>query len=758
MTSKSLAGYTDRISVKAGETLRFKVSAEGMTEADVHIVRLIHGDENPEGPGFLEQEVAASCNGRIAVSKQRTQAGSYIEVPDPQQQLLPGGSFTVHAFIWPTTPAKRRQGIVSQWSAATRRGFALGINEDGALALWVGDGNVSAEVATATPLQARVWYLVAAAYDAPTQTVTLYQEPVVNSYNSLLSRVVPELQAIHVQKTISVKPKHALRALLVAGCHNHHAERGDFVDCLYNGKIDRAGIQARVLSRDELNGMRDGAEPPRDGLVARWDSTAGYTDQGIGDQLMDTGPNQLHGNGHNRPVRAMTGYNWRGRDDCFRLAPAQYGGIYFNDDAMIDCKWPDAFVWTLPADLRSGVYAARLRGGGLEDHITFFVRPRSPQAKIAMLMPTASYLAYANEHFVIDVPFVEVVTGHPLILADIDFQLAAHPEWGKSSYDHHSDGAGVCYSSYHRPIMSLRPRHRMASTGVPWQFPADMSIICWLEHQGFAYDVITDEDLHREGLACLSPYAVVLNGTHSEYYSERMLDATEEYLAQGGRVMYLGGNGYYWVVAFREDEPWCMEIRKLEAGSRAWQAAPGEHYLQTTGEKGGIWRNRGRPPQKLTGVGFTSEGMDESKPYRRMPDSYDPKLAWVFAGVANEVFGENGLALGGAAGIELDRYELSLGTPPNTYLLASSEGHSDNYPHVVEEVMFNYPGLGGTQDFQVRADMTLMHTTRGGAVFSTGSIAWGQALPWRDGDNDVSRITANVLKAFMQDGPLPGTD
>jgi N,N-dimethylformamidase len=50
--------------------------------------------------------------------------------------------------------------------------------------------------------------------------------------------------------------------------------------------------------------------------------------------------------------------------------------------------------------------------------------------------------------------------------------------------------------------------------------------------------------------------------------------------------------------------------------------------------------------------------------------------------------------------------------------------------------------------------MTLAATTNGGAVFSTGSIAWGQALPCFETDNDVARITANVLDRFMQDGPL----
>jgi N,N-dimethylformamidase len=218
--------------------------------------------------------------------------------------------------------------------------------------------------------------------------------------------------------------------------------------------------------------------------------------------------------------------------------------------------------------------------------------------------------------------------------------------------------------------------------------------------------------------------------------------------------MYLGANGYYWVVAFREEEPWCMEIRKLDAGSRAWQAAPGEYYLATTGEKGGIWRNRGRSPQKLTGVGFASEGMDQSRAYQRMPDSRDLAVAWVFEGVTAERFGDFGLGQNGAAGLEIDRYDLGLGTPPGTYLLATSEPFSDAYPHVVEEIMFNYPGLGGSQDFQVRADVTLFGATNHGAMFSSGSIAWGQALPCNGGDNEVSRITANVVRRFMQAGPV----
>ena len=62
--------------------------------------------------------------------------------------------------------------------------------------------------------------------------------------------------------------------------------------------------------------------------------------------------------------------------------------------------------------------------------------------------------------------------------------------------------------------------------------------------------MITDEDLHVQGLDRLAGYRVVITGSHPEYWSAAMLDALEAYLADGGRLMYLGGNGFYWVTAW----------------------------------------------------------------------------------------------------------------------------------------------------------------------------------------------------------------
>jgi N,N-dimethylformamidase len=762
MAKIRISAYTDRLSVKPGDTLNVMASAEATETMRAQLVRLIHGDENPDGPGFIEQKVAASIEHDWPVRKQYIQKGSFLRVSADHDLLSPDGPFTLHAYIFPTLPEAGRQMLLGRWSVDAASGFGLGIDAEGRLEFQVGDGNSVAAVAAGTKLVARIWYFVAASYDAASGSATLYQEPVINRYNSLLSKIVPCAYDSHVRQMLPVRPAQVAGTGFVIGAATERDPmRGIFFSQCYNGKIDRCGVQRAALDRAALDAIRDGGRPDAASQLAYWDTAAGYTAHGIGDTLVDVGPHGLHAGGVNRPVRGQTGWNWSGRNDCFRLAPAEFGGIELHDDALTDCNWQPTLSFTVPADLRSGVYAIKLTAGdgtGLaEEYAPFFVRAATPKAPICLLMPTASYLAYANNGGAFDSDLLQSITAWTPILQEIDIEMHKRDhEFGLSTYEQHRDGAGVCYSSYHRPIANMRPRHRMAGASGPWQFPADLSIVGWLEHLKYDYEVLTDEDLHRDGVAALRPYRAVLNCSHNEYYSEPMMDATEDYLAGGGRVMYLGANGYYWCVGFRQDEPWIMEVRKLEAGSRAWQARPGEHYLASTGERSGLWRHRGRPPQKLVGVGFTSEGNDGSVPYRRMPDSYDPAVSWIFAGVTGDVFGDFGLAGGGAAGYEVDRYELAHGTPPHARILASSEPFTDNYPLVQEEVYFMTPGLGGTQHPWVRADLVYFSTPRDGAVFSTGSISWSGALPCNGFDNSVSRVTRNVLDAFIRPGKLPG--
>ena len=630
-------------------------------------------------------------------------------------------------------------------------GYAL-VLADGGLGL-----RLDAEtVATGEPFYPWCWYSVAAVFDGE-QTVTLYSKSVVNSTNSLVSPIVPISGDALVERAVSAsKPSAAGTPFILAGLAKEAGS--DWVGDHLNGKIDSPSVWSRALGVAELDALSAGEAAPSEGLVAAWDFADGIGSRGIAtDRVTDTGPHGLHGACVNFPARGMTGWNWGGFDEVFMHAPDEYGAIHFHDDDLDDCRWETDIRWTVPDGWRSGVYALRLLQGGSEDWIPFFVLPPrgTATAKALFLVPTASYLAYANEHIIHDVPVAQSIMGHTSVIAEQDFWLYERREFGLSTYDAHSDGSGVHSSSALRPIVNLRPKFRMAPGG-PWQFPADLHLVAWLDAMGFEVDVATDRELHDEGAALLERYNVVFTGSHPEYYSTEMLDAWEVYLAGGGRGMYLGSNGFYWVIGWHPQKRDLIEVRKLEYGSRAWQARPGEHYLQLTGERSGLWRGRARAPQKNFGTGFTAQGFDHSSYYVQLSDAGDPACAFIMEGIgAEERIGDFGLVGGGAAGYELDRYDLLLGTPPHTRLLAYSEGHSDNYPHVGEEIYFNLPMLGGTMDFQVRADITYFTTKNGGAVFSTSSIAWCGSLLENGCDNNVSRMTANVLRRFMDDEPLP---
>lgn len=194
MTTTSIHGYADRISVAPGERISFMVSCEGAEQYRADIVRLINGDTNPGGPGFKEQLVETVASGDYAARHQPLYAGAHVLVEDRVGQLALTEALTLHAFIWPTTPTKGSQGILTRWLAESQAGYGLVLDVQGRLALWLGDGSgrittVSAE----TPLLASVWYSVAATYDATRRRVSLYQEPIVNATNGLLAQAyVPD--------------------------------------------------------------------------------------------------------------------------------------------------------------------------------------------------------------------------------------------------------------------------------------------------------------------------------------------------------------------------------------------------------------------------------------------------------------------------------------------------------------------------------------------------------------------------------------
>lgn len=728
-----LVGYSDRLSGVPGDTIRFMVSSAHPTY-EARIVRMIHGDPNPLGPGFVEEEVETPVTGSYPGKVQAIHTGSCVVVPDAAV-FSPAAGFTIAAWIMPTTPDRGTQGLLAHWSGDAPAGYALVI-EEGQLALWLVDGEGTIRTfRSGGTLRQGAWYFVAAAVDTAGGTVTLLQQP------------LPRwpLDGSHREERFAIGPlalRPATADVVLAALPGEDGATGHH----YNGKIDRPRLFNRALSRAELAALDAGGSPLAlgDALVAAWD----FSQEISSSRAVDGSPNGLHGRVVNLPTRAVRGANWTGDEANWKQRPEEYGAIHFHDDDLEDAGWEVGFFFTIPEGFRSGVYAARIRAGEDEDHLPFVVSPPAGTATspIGYLIPTFTYLAYSDEHMPVEpeslFPFLDR-TAHAAEYAYIDANKL------NSLYDTHSDGSGVCYASWKRPIVNTRPKAIFRIYSSPERLGADLYLTHWMEQKGIAYDAIADEQVHVQGAALLKNYGVIVTGSHPEYWTTPMMRALDEYLDGGGRIMYLGGNGFYWVTGVDPERPHVIEIRRWR-GTETWETEPGEHFLSTTGEQGGLWRNRNRAPQTRLGVGFTSQGNDYSRPYQRLPDSYDPRAAFIFDGIEGDTIGDfpSLMLRHGAAGYEIDRADFALGTPPHALVLARATGFSNSYQHVIEEMLATDDQQGGEADPQVCADIVFFEGPNGGAVFSVGSIAWGGALWHNQYDNDVSRMTENVLRRF----------
>ncbi|HCU91006.1 MAG TPA: N,N-dimethylformamidase [Gammaproteobacteria bacterium] len=792
-----ITGYSNRFSARPTESISFHINAEKGESFEAEIVRLIHGDTNPAGPGYKEEVIPSDVSGAYQGIHQPLLSGSYIIIP--HDDALNVKSFSLCAYIFPTTPQVDTegvevgiQGLLTKWDESKQSGYGLFINADGELALRLGSGSTIEEFSSGKPLMRKVWYKVTASFDAETKAVRLSQAAYVTNTNgghgmSMLFPYNDTDGAFEGVATV-IPSTNDCPLLMAASCLEVHSGRalwgGHFRDLSepleipvhthgYNGKIERAKLTNRVLDDAEfelLLASPGGAQVPnhiRDAIVGAWDFTVNMKDNAASPTILDTGPRGLHGQGVNLPVRGVPGFNWSSDYMSFLHGPHEYGAIHFHDESVDDARWEAAFEWRIPEGLKSGVYAARLRINGnssaeTEDYIPFFVRPPAsgPTAKIALIMSTNSYLAYANDNLSVNSVIAQLLTGQVPLLQPSDLLLNQERGYGLGTYTSYRDGWGVNVSSRLRPILNMRPKYIHVLSPSLWQLNADLHLVDWLHQMDYDVDIHTEEDLEREGVSLLNQYQVCLTGHHPEYQSEKSMTAYHDYQLQGGRWLYLAANGFYWICVPHPDNPNIIEVRKGDNGTRAWTIAPGEYCNAFDGKHGGLWRVRGRVMSKLLGVTFTSFGLTYSSYYRRAPDSELPQCEWIMEGVGrDEAIGDFGLIGDGAAGLELDRYDLELGTPHHAYLLAHSEGHSDMYVTVSEESTFHARGYisagTGETNPRTRADIVYYKTPSDGAVFSVGSMAWCGSLSYNNYQNNVSQIMQNVINGFLKPGPLP---
>ncbi|HEY0278886.1 MAG TPA: N,N-dimethylformamidase beta subunit family domain-containing protein [Solirubrobacterales bacterium] len=722
-------GYVDAISAEGGETVKLHVSSTAPTWR-AELIRL----HALEIPGFEVERRAEPVAGFEPIERegieQVTPIGSYGRAaPLPLDHLE--SPLTITVTICPTRPGAGPQAVIAQRDEAGAAGWSLGLDPEGKPRLWVATDASTLDLTTPEPLKQGCWYELTTTIDAPAGTASLSVTPVGTFTSNRLATGRGEPH--RTEAPLPGTPQAAAAPLLLAAAALDPDGRP--LDG-FDGKLESPAIHA--------------AAP------AAWNASEGITRTGIDHPslLTDTSPDARHVTLVNHPTRAVTSSTWDGQVDDFRFAPDQYAAVHFHRTDMTDCGWEPQAELTLPAALPSGAYAVRLTDPeGGEDLIPLIVRPPAgtATAPALLVMSTNSYLAYGNDHVGVDSPRTQVWNQMVPALDDWERFRDAHRELGLSLYEVHSDGAGVCHSSWRRPLLTLRPTV-YDGDGPVWQFTADMQIVDWLDRTGRAVDVVSDRDVHEGGAELLSRYACVMTGTHPEYPSEQMLDAYEAYVGDGGRLMYMGGNGMYWVTGYDPDDPQVIEIRRW-GGTQAWCAAPGEYHLSFTGRLGGPWRFSGRAPQKTFGVGFVAAGPPSSGAGYLPVAAEGSPVAWALAGVEESDFGRYG-TMGAAAGTEIDAVDPLLGTPEETQVIATSAGHSDNMLEARENFNMTSRILGGARNPKVHSDIVIVPRENGGAVFSTGSISFSGSLSHDGWDNDVSRLLGNVFDRFVAGAPV----
>ena len=458
-----ITGYSDKYAAFPGEKVQFYVNSENGEKYEVQIVRLIHGDTNPEGPGYKEEEIGANCNGDYEGQNQKIHGGSYIIIP--QDNRLNVESFTLQAYIFPTTPDKGKQGILTKWNENNNSGFGLFIDDNACLSAMIGDGDGQIfKMSSEKKLLRKVWYLVALSFNSETGKAILYQEPCVTPTNGGLgmSMLHPaeETTAI-VEGTNSFKPGINDAPFLMAASTvkersgrniqgGHYKETLEPIELpeqsfLYNGKIDRPRLSKRALSKAEIESLASGysgcASDLRADVVGAWDFHTNITTNIASTFIVDTSPSHLNGFIINLPVRGMTGYNWTADDIVYHHKPEEYGAIHFHDDDIDDARWDVNFTFEVPNAIRSGIYAARLRINGedtseTEDFVPFVIKPPKGKttSKLALILPTNSYMAYSNDNLGTNSVVAQLLAGKVPVMAAADLYLNEHREYGLSTY------------------------------------------------------------------------------------------------------------------------------------------------------------------------------------------------------------------------------------------------------------------------------------------------------------------------------------
>ncbi len=722
-------GYAAPFVARPGDRVEVHVAGDDCPY-ESSVVRLDAGPEDRRRSGvWPDGEGVAAASGSTF--------GSWLEV-GPSSEFRDLRSFSLSFWIYPTLLTPRPQVVMGTMDPGVSRGWQVTLEESGSIGIsWDLAESDEQERFRGAPVTPRTWNHVLLIVDAANGTVRISVDDAVSG-----SRTDRAIGGWDGDRLVIGAPHGRTRPVSADGN-----------GCL-NGKLAEPAILRAPVGEEATAALRYGDfDAVAADLLCRLDLS-----RAIGStRFEEVSSHGLPVEVFNLPTAGVTGPRWHGRSSSFVEDPEGYAALHFHDDDLDDARWPVGLGLDLPDETPSGLYAVCLKTADHEDQVPFVVsaagrgKERTGEG-LAVLLPTLTYLAYADEHELLSNPdSYGDFTG--LEVEDVELTWRdgyAIEEGYLSLYDVHRDGSTVPYASLRRPLLNMRPDYVWPLIGGPHGVGMDLRLLRWLEARGFDYEVIADHDLDRDGEATLDGFRAVITGGHPEYWTSPMLNGLEGYLDAGGRLVYLGGNGLYWVTGIDPERRYVAEVRRGQAGSRPSSSPPGENRLTTTREMGGLWRHRGRASQELLGVGTTATGAGRGRPYKRTRASRDPRFSWVFEGIQDDEVGAAGGILGGVAGYEFDRADSELGTPPHATVIASATDFAEPYRPMIEDFTGTGPQLGDSSNGLVRADMVMAIDGDGGGVFSTGSAAWCGSLADESGDStDVGILTANVIRRFL---------
>ena len=354
----------------------------------------------------------------------------------------------------------------------------------------------------------------------------------------------------------------------------------------------------------------------------------------------------------------------------------------------------------------SGLYYFWARTpGGEQFSFPWVVAPAAPQAKIAVLASTNTWNAYNNFGGRSNYINPDALPPRPTVNARQDLGRYQPPaevwsprddEFKPLSFDRPEPGNHIFDAS---PWEQRSAGDLIQGRMQCGQAPGEWRLLAWLEREGFGYDYYSDAQLD-DGTLPLSAYKVLIVSVHPEYWTRQMYLRVKRWVHHdGGKLMYLGGNGLNCEVVLENNAMRCLShVNSFRYGlGGSDDTNPNLRYdsrMHRTLES----------EANLLGVATSDAGIMTAAPYRVLRSPH-----WAFEGTnlsIGDIFGEHTLHArvpGGASGHETDKIT----------------AHSpSNIEHLAKGV--NSDGGG--------ADLVYYRHENGGEVFSAGSMTWIAAL------------------------------